>query len=333
MGNLAGQELKSMPIMTGLLLCSWLAFSNSPVAAAAAPYEDFPAADFTRGERETVGERSIGLYTHFRSFDRIYSGDRRVSNISDVSNRIWVPALIANARFSEAFAISIKAHGAVIRTSLLDAAGRRQVGSLNGMGDIFLYGIWSPWRSGAAQDHSHSFFDLHNFSLVAGPKFDLSYKDPGIGTVAGAEFRQTGAAAGESAHEAVFGAGYTGHLNERAWLYAYGQFLVPVNNTPWGMRPGKRSENQLGISWLPSRNVQLFIQTAYTHLTRSSGGRFPDISYNSGGNFVFLGTGTTMDVWNRFGFELAINFPIYQKVRGTQLVGNEDYFFGIYRAF
>lgn len=317
-----------MSFLLGAFVALW-----ASLAIAAAPYEDFPAADFTRGERDKVGERSIGLYTHFRTFDKTYSGDRRVSNASDIDNRIWVPALIATARFSERFAVTIKAHGAVIRTSLLDAAGQRQVSNLNGFGDVFIYGLWSPWRDKTVGNHQHSFFDLHNLTFAAGPKFDLSYKDPGIGTVAGTEFRQTGAAAGESAHEAVFGSGYTGHLNDRAWLYFYSQVLVPLNNTPWGMRPGERSESQLGLSWLPNSKVQLFAQTAFTHFARSSGGRFPAIADNSGGDILFLGAGMTMDVWKRFGFELAVNAPIYQRARGAQLVGNEDWFFGIYRTF
>lgn len=296
------------------------------------PYENFPAADFTRGEKSAPGEGFIGIFSHYRRFNKIYAGDNQVPNTLDEKHSRFTPTLIGEYRWSERFAASIKVHNAVIRTSTLDGTGNRHVDNLTAPGDFYVYGIYSPWRNTVHSEREYSFFDRRNLSIVLGGKADIGHEDPQIPGAPGSEFRRT-ATGLPGVHEAVVGAVYTGHINDRLWAYSYGQYLIPLDETVFGMRPGNRLESQHGISWLPNEHLQIFGQVGYIHEDQGSGGRFQSLVNKSGGTYWLFSPGLTVDMTNGYGLEFAVQFPIAGSVRGQQLVGGEDYFFGIYKAF
>lgn len=316
-------------------LCAALALAaiapRQGAARAEAPYEHIPAPDFTRGERGAVHEFSIGVYSHYRRFDVPVSGTKRVVNSSDIHDVRFIPVEIIDYRFSERFAVSIKQHNAVIRTSQLDRDGAtRRLSEVAMPGDVFLYGIFHPWLGGS-NNHEYSLWDRRNLGFVAGPKIDLGHEDPQLGTSPGADFRH--APFGPGSNEALAGFVYTGHVNDKVWLYHYSQFILPLDRTRSGFRPGARYESQfLGVSWLPNDAVQLFC-SANLGYERPGHNGLPGEAANSGGTKVFLNPGITADFAHGYGTEIAVNLPVYGNLRGTQLEGHEDLFFGFYKVF
>ncbi len=321
--------MRKAPIVALLIL---LAFVIDSEVGAEAPYESFPAPDFTRGERGDVGEFSIGMYTHFRRFDALISGSKRVANTRDIHHERWIPALILDYRFTERFAVSVKAHGASIRTNLLDNdLVTRRINNTTIPGDVFVYGIWHPWLE-KDPNAPYSFWDRRNLGFVAGPKFDFDREDPQVGVAPGADFRHGPFGAGSN--EALAGFVYTGHINDKIWLYHYSQYLIPLDRNVFGMKPGERYESQLlGISYLPNDVVQLFCSVNAGYEWSGSGGRIASAPANTGGTKVFLNPGITADFAHGWGTEISVNYPLYGNLHGIQLEGREDLFFGFYKTF
>lgn len=299
------------------------------VSSEKAPYEDFRAADFTRGERSELKEGSVGIYSHFRRTENIAQGGARADNPSDIHHSRWIPVLIADYRFLNELNLTMFLHAGVANTDYRDTNGARVKESVGYLGDIVFMATWHPWLRNVHENHTHTFFDLHNLGFVFGPKFDISKQDEIKGDIASAAFRRTAS----GSHDINVGLAYTGHLNKSSWLYYYNQQVFPLSNTNFGLRPGVQSIHVLGFSWLPNEVGQLFISAGYLYEQRGSGGDFPLIAENSGGDFWFITPGMTFDITHGLGVEFSVTFPIVQNVRGTHPVQSEDYFFGFYYSF
>lgn len=302
------------------------------IAAQGAPYEGFPAADFTRGERAEPGSGSIGVYSHYRRFDRVYQNDDHLAAAGDPRHSRFTPTMIFERRFSRTLSTAVKWHNAVIRTNVAQPGGGRTIDDLTALGDVYLYGIWNPWLGDVPEGHEHTFLDLHNLTFAGGFKFDVGAEDPQFGAAPGADFRRT-ATGNPGTNEIVAAVGYVGHWNESAWLYSYSQYLIPVDETVFGMKPGNRLESQYGISWIANERTQVFGQIGYIHQERGKGGSIPAAVTNSGLVEVSVTPGLTLDIYKGWGIEAAVTVPLYHKVRGTQLTGREDLFLGIYKPF
>jgi hypothetical protein len=71
----------------------------------------------------------------------------------------------------------------------------------------------------------------------------------------------------------------------------------------------------------------------YAHEGQGDGGRLPQVIPDTGGDFVTINPGVTLELPDDFGLEASVNVPVYTRVEGTQIVGGEDFFVGFYKAF
>jgi hypothetical protein len=310
------------------IACALVLFPRA--ALARAPYEDFRAADLARGERLSLGEISLGLYSHYQQFSELFEDGKSFDGASEIHFVRWVPVLFADYQPLPQLRGTMIVHGGIIDTDLHEAGtGRRLKGSIAGLADILLIAQWSPWLGDIPADHEHTFFDLHNLSFVAAPKIDLSNQDDEVGLVPGAAFRRTSS----GAHEIDTGIVYTGHVNDASWIYLFVQGAYPFSRNNFGLRPGLRLAEKIGFSWLPNEALQLFFEAEHSFQARADGGRIPAAVENSGGNLVTVTPGMTVDIAAGFGIELSLTLPVLSKLRGTQPEADFDLFFGLYKSF
>jgi hypothetical protein len=126
---------------------------------------------------------------------------------------------------------------------------------------------------------------------------------------------------------------YAATINDEMWLWFSSIYSHPFEETNYGLRRGDGFANQVGISWLPNENAQLFCSVDLDYSKKSHGGRVASLAENSGARTLSLAPGFTFDIVHGWGIEGTVHIPVDHHVRGRQLVGDIDYFFGFYKSF
>jgi len=325
-----------MRFFTLFYLGCLISYSIAPLARADEtsggwrPYQDFPAADFTRGERPPTGEFSLGAYTHYQRFDNVASPGTNIDGASEIHNTRWVPVLFLDYQATPKWRINFIMHSAVVETDLIEAGtGARRTDSIGGLTDIFLIGVWSPFMNGEPPKEKYHFLDYHNLSFAFGPKFDLSSESDLAGVVPGGVLLRTGT----GAHDFNIGMVYTGDVNDKIWMYYFAQGTFPLSDNNFGFKPGISFSNKIGASWVPNHVLQLFLEVEFASQARGAGGTIPAAIVNSGGQSLKITPGLTADIGKGWGIELSGAIPVHSWLNGEQPDITLDIFFGFYKAF
>ncbi len=304
--------------------------ADTETDTSAAPFEDFPAADFTRGEKAPVGEVSIGVYTHYQRFDNVAPEGESIDGAAEIHDQRWIPVMIVDYQPTAKWKFTSFLHAAVLESDIRVAGSlERETETLGGLSDLILVGLWSPWSKKDYGEHKHHFFDAHNLSFAFGPKFDLSRQSDNAGTQPGGVLLRTG----NGAHEGNVGLVYSAYLNDVAWLYYFAQGSFPFTDNNFGMLPGNRFFNKIGASWLPHPILQLFLEVNFSLEGKGRGGDLPQVIPNTGGEILSLTQGLTVDIWRGWGMEVSGSFPLKTWLNGNQPKMGLDLFFGFYKVF
>ncbi|MBI2899581.1 MAG: transporter [Planctomycetes bacterium] len=196
-----------------------------------------------------------------------------------------------------------------------NAAGTE--GDSSGLGDIRVYGLWSPWED----EEPNEFFDLANLTFIFGltlPTATDVLPDLPVG--------RDGQLGGASL-DVRLGATYWGNLSESWALFANLNLLLDTGADYTGYRNAPAFSGRVGIGFTPAKQVSMYasFRAMWSGPNHDSTG---DVS-NTGGTFLHVVPGIVVRPIPQLWFDAQGSFPVFHDVRGDQVLAGMTFTFGV----
>lgn len=174
----------------------------------------------------------------------------------------------------------------------------------------------------------------HRLALQLGVKLPTgSYTKTGSSTDPGAPGPVTidpGLQPGTGSVDLITGVSWNDQWSDR-WLYmAQALYQTPVA-TRAGYRPGNGVNVNLGLRYMGLAGVEPQLQLNVRRVAHDRGELADNVS--TGGTLVYLSPGLNVPVDGRTSLYAYAQIPVYQKVRGVQLVPRQTVSVGVRHAF
>jgi hypothetical protein len=255
------------------------------------------------------------------SGDKVYKGNQENTTPPAPSDIHWhreVVALEAYHQFTSYLGggLGIPYYGQEIHNN---ATGIDK--SASGIGDMFFYGIVSPWAGNPGEGREADPLSLPNLSMMVG--LSVPTGDELKGEVPALHNFHLGS----GSVEYKFSARYDARLNESFSAFGVATMTIDGGADSIGFRYGNGYDFQLGGTYAPINDLRFVVSfdAVVREQDRLGGAKLPD----SGGTWWFVTLGALFSPVRGLWIEPSVAIPVYWRVNGSQPVSNEIWSLGI----
>lgn len=258
--------------------------------------------------------------------DNIYRGAHKVADTFGIHHERTIETLNVSQQFSTMFRLDVSVPHLKAESTQTGKPKRTS----EGIGDISVLSVISPFANWQPEGHVHSFFDKHNLSYIFGMRLPTGWESEEVGPINFDDFNQTGTGTTDFYLGFVYGA----PVSHAVRLFVNAVLVAPTGrSTNAGFRPGKEVDASLGAVFSAFGPLSIVTQIDAIGRSRNRTGTNAASRRDSGGTFISAVGGLILSLGSGFGIELRASIPLERRVNGKQLVFEEQYMLGVFWAF